>query len=148
MDQLITFAMSQPLLSSAWLVIVLLIIVITIRIQMSPIKQLSTQQMTFLVNRESGVVVDSRSEKDYKAGHIIDAIHLDNEKVTKNDFATLEKHKDNPIIVVCSAGLSAGKVANQLAKAGFTRVNLLKGGMNAWLSAGLPVTKHQKHNSR
>ena len=141
MDQLITFAMSQPLLSSAWLVIVLLIIVITIRIQMSPIKQLSTQQMIFLVNRESGVVVDSRSEKDYKAGHIIDAIHLDNEKVTKNDFATLEKHKDNPIIVVCSAGLSAGKVANQLAKAGFTRVNLLKGGMNAWLSAGLPVTK-------
>lgn len=141
MEQLITFAMSQPLLSSAWLVIVLLIIVITIRIQMSPIKQLSTQQMTFLVNRESGVVVDSRSEKDYKAGHIIDAIHLDNEKVTKNDFATLEKHKDNPIIVVCSAGLSAGKVANQLAKAGFTRVNLLKGGMNAWLSAGLPVTK-------
>ncbi|WP_077287375.1 rhodanese-like domain-containing protein [Cognaticolwellia aestuarii] len=141
MDQLITFAMSQPLLSTAWLVIVLLIIVITIRIQMSPIKQLSTQQMTFLVNRESGVVVDSRSEKDYKAGHIIDAIHLDNEKVTKNDFATLEKHKDNPIIVVCSAGLSAGKVTNQLAKAGFTRVNLLKGGMNAWLSAGLPVTK-------
>ncbi|UUO23414.1 rhodanese-like domain-containing protein [Colwellia sp. M166] len=141
MDQLITFAMSQPLLSTAWLVIVLLIIAITIRIQMSPIKQLSTQQMTFLVNRESGVVVDSRSEKDFKAGHIIDALHLDNEKVSKNDFATLENHKDNPIIVVCSAGLSAGKVANQLAKAGFTRVNLLKGGMNAWLSAGLPVTK-------
>ena len=141
MDQLITFAMSQPLLSGAWLVIVLMIIVITIKIQMSPIKQLSTQQMTFLVNRESGVVVDSRSEKDFKAGHIVDAVHLSNEKVSKNDFVSLEKHKDNPIIVVCSAGLSAGKVANQLAKAGFTRVNLLKGGMNAWLSAGLPVTK-------
>ena len=70
MDQFITFAMSQPLLSAAWLVIVLMIIVITIKIQMSPIKQLSTQQMTFLVNRESGVVVDSRSEKDFKAGHI------------------------------------------------------------------------------
>jgi rhodanese-related sulfurtransferase len=141
MDQFITFAMSQPLLSAAWLVIVLMIIVITIKIQMSPIKQLSTQQMTFLVNRESGVVVDSRSEKDFKAGHIVDAVHLSNEKVSKNDFVSLEKHKDNPIIVVCSAGLSAGKVANQLAKAGFTRVNLLKGGMNAWLSAGLPVTK-------
>ena len=141
MDQFITFAMSQPLLSAAWLIIVLMIIVITIKIQMSPIKQLSTQQMTFLVNRESGVVVDSRSEKDFKAGHIVDAVHLSNEKVSKNDFVSLEKHKDNPIIVVCSAGLSAGKVANQLAKAGFTRVNLLKGGMNAWLSAGLPVTK-------
>ncbi|ASP48007.1 rhodanese-like domain-containing protein [Cognaticolwellia beringensis] len=141
MDQLITFAMSQPLLSAAWLVIVLMIIVITIKIQMSPIKQLSTQQMTFLINRESGVVVDSRSEKDFKAGHIVDAVHLGNEKVTKNDFTSLEKHKDKPIIIVCSAGMSASKVANQLAKAGFTRVSILKGGMSAWLSAGLPVTK-------
>ena len=141
MDQLITFAMSQPLLSGAWLVIVLMIIVITIKIQMSPIKQLSTQQMTFLINRESGVVVDSRSEKDFKAGHIVDAVHLGNEKVSKNDFASLEKHKDKPIIVVCSAGLSAGKVASQLAKAGFTKISILKGGMSAWLSAGLPVTK-------
>jgi rhodanese-related sulfurtransferase len=141
MDQLITFAMSQSLLSTIWLFIVLMIIVMTIRIQMSPIKQLSTQQMTFLVNRESGVVVDSRSEKDFKAGHIVDALHLGNDKVSKNDFSSLEKYKDNPIIIVCSAGMSAGKVASQLAKAGFTRVSLLKGGMNAWLSAGLPVTK-------
>ncbi|MBA6328698.1 rhodanese-like domain-containing protein [Colwellia sp. MB02u-6] len=141
MDQLITFAMSQSLLSTIWLFIVLMIIVMTVRIQMSPIKQLSTQQMTFLINRESGVVVDSRSEKDFKAGHIVDALHLGNDKVSKNEFSSLEKHKDNPIIIVCSAGMSAGKVASQLAKAGFTRVSLLKGGMNAWLSAGLPVTK-------
>ncbi len=141
MDQLITFAMSQPLLSTVWLVLVLMIIVITIKIQMSPIKQLSTQQMTFLVNRESGVVVDTRSEKDFKAGHIVDALHLSSEKVSKNDFTSLEKHKDKPIIVVCSAGISASKVANQLAKAGFPRVSLLKGGMGAWHSAGLPVTK-------
>ncbi|MGB2741802.1 MAG: rhodanese-like domain-containing protein [Cognaticolwellia sp.] len=141
MDQIITFAMSQPLLSGAWLVIVLLIIVITVRIQMSPIKQLSTQQMTFLINRESGVVVDTRNEKDFKAGHIVDALHLSNEKVSKNDFVSLEKHKDNPIIVVCSAGMTATKVANELAKAGYSRVNILKGGMSAWVGAGLPVTK-------
>jgi rhodanese-related sulfurtransferase len=141
MDQLITFAMSQPLLSTVWLVLVLMIIVITIKIQMSPIKQLTTQQMTFLVNRESGIVVDTRSEKDFKAGHIVDAIHLNSEKVSKNDFTSLEKHKDKPIIVVCSAGISASKVANQLAKSGFPRVSLLKGGMGAWHSAGLPVTK-------
>ncbi len=141
MDQFITFAMSQPLLSAAWLVIFVMIIIITIKIQMSPIKQLSTQQMTFLVNRESGVVVDTRSDKDFKTGHIIDAIHLGNEKVSKNDFTSLEKLKDKPIIVVCSAGLSASKVASQLAKAGFSRVNILKGGMGAWQTAGLPVTK-------
>lgn len=141
MDQLITFAASQPLLSAAWVAIVLMIIVISIRIQMSPIKQLSPQQMTFLVNRQSGVVVDTRTDKDFKAGHIVDAIHLNSEKVNNNDFASLEKHKDNPIIVVCTAGISAAKVASQLAKAGFTQVSLLKGGMNAWQNAGLPVAK-------
>ena len=141
MDQLITFAMSQPLLSAAWFALVSMIVVLTIRIQLSPIKQLSTQQMTFLVNRESGVVVDIRSDKDFKAGHIVDAIHLSNEKVTENNFTSLEKHKDDPIIVVCTAGISASKVASQMTKAGFTRVNLLKGGMNAWQSAGLPTTK-------
>jgi rhodanese-related sulfurtransferase len=141
MDQFITFAMSQPLLSAAWLAIASMMIVLTIKIQMSPIKQLSTQQMTFLVNRESGVVVDTRNDKEFKAGHIVDAIHLNNEKVSKNDFTSLEKHKDDPIIIVCTAGISAGKVANEMAKAGFTRVNLLKGGMNAWQSAGLPVAK-------
>jgi len=133
--------MSQPLLSAVWLALVLMIIVLTIKIQMSPIKQLSTQQMTFLVNRESGVVVDTRSEKDFKAGHIVDAIRLDSEKVNKNDFASLEKHKDDPIIIVCTAGISASKVASQMAKAGFNRVSLLKGGMNAWQSAGLPLAK-------
>ena len=141
MDQFITFAMSQPLLSAAWLAIASMMIVLTIKIQMSPIKQLSTQQMTFLVNRESGVVVDTRNDKEFKAGHIVDAIHLNSEKITKNDFTSLEKHKDDPIIIVCTTGISAGKVANDMAKAGFTRVNLLKGGMNAWQSAGLPVAK-------
>jgi rhodanese-related sulfurtransferase len=38
--------------------------------------------------------------------------------------------------------MTATKVANQLLKAGFDKVNLLKGGMNAWTTAGLPVVKN------
>jgi rhodanese-related sulfurtransferase len=97
--------------------------------------------MTFLMNREDGVVIDIRNEKEFKTSHILDAKHLPAEKVTNNDFASLEKDKDKPIIVVCTAGMSASKVASQLMKAGFSQVNLLKGGMNAWVSAGLPVAK-------
>lgn len=141
MDQLITFASLHPMLSTAWIAIVVLIIVISIKIQMSPIKQISTQELTLLVNREHGIVVDMRAEKDFKLGHIIDSVHLSPEKVTNNDFAHLEKYKDKPIIVVCAAGLTASKVANQLLKAGFSQVSILKGGLNAWLSAGLPTAK-------
>lgn len=141
MEQLITFAGNHPMLSTAWTVIVLLIIVITIKIQMSPIKQISTQELTLLVNRENGLIVDIRAEKDFKLGHIIDSQHLAPEKLNNNDFAKLEKHKDDPIIVVCAAGITASKAANQLLKAGFSKVSLLKGGLNAWTSAGLPMAK-------
>jgi len=141
MDELITFASGHAMLSAAWGAIVVLIIFTTIKIKMSPIKQLSTQEMTFLVNRQEGLVVDIRAEKDFKANHIVDAKFLSSEKITNNDFSSLEKHKDKPIIVVCNAGISAVKVANQLYKDGFSKTSLLKGGMNAWVNASLPVTK-------
>ncbi len=141
MEQFIEFASSHMLLSAAWFAIFTLIIFTTIKIKMSPVKQISAQELTFLVNREEGVVVDIRAEKEFKAGHILDAKHLTIEKANKNDFVSLENYKDKPIIVVCAAGMVATKVANQLYKAGYTKSNLLKGGMNSWAAAGLPVTK-------
>ena len=141
MEQLITFAGNNGMLSAVWVALVVMIIVTTIKMKMSPVKQISPQELTFLVNREDGLVVDIRAEKEFKAGHILDARHLSNEKVTKNDFANLEKHKDKPIIVVCAAGMTAARASEQLLKAGFGKVSLLKGGMNAWVNAGLPVAK-------
>ena len=141
MEQFITFASNNGLLSAVWVALVVMIIVTTIRINLSPIKQISSQELTFLMNKEEGITVDVRSEKDFNAGHILDALSLSNDKITKNGFVSLEKHKEKPIIVVCSAGLSATKVATDLHKAGFARINILKGGMGAWTSAGLPVTK-------
>jgi len=141
MEQFSTFLASNPMLSAAWVGIFVAIIVTTIRIKMSPIKQLSPQELTFAMNREGGVVLDTRSEKEFKNSHILDAKHITAEKVKNNDFAALEKYKDKPIIVVCASGITASKVANQLLKVGFIKASLLKGGMNAWTGAGLPVAK-------
>ncbi len=141
MEQLITFASANGMLSAVWVALVVMIIVTTIKMKMSPVKQISTQDLTFLMNREEGVVLDTRKEKEFKAGHILEAINLSSEKISKNGFTSLEKHKDKPIIVVCAAGMSAVQVANDLFKGGFTRVSVLKGGMNSWTGAGLPVAK-------
>ena len=141
MEQFITFLSNNGMLSAVWVALVVMIIVTTIKLNLSPVKQISPQDLTFLMNREQGVALDIRSDKDFNAGHILDAISLSNEKITKNGFVSLEKHKQNPIIVVCSAGLSAVKIANDMHKAGFARVSVLKGGMGAWTGAGLPVTK-------
>ena len=144
MEQLITFANNHPMLSAAWAAIVLMIVVISIRIKLSPIKQVSPQELTFLANKNDGLVIDIRAEKDFKVSHILDSVHFATDKANNNDFASLEKHKDKPIIVVCTAGITASKVANQFLKAGFNQVNLLKGGMNAWSAAGLPTAKSKK----
>ena len=141
MEQLITFASSNGMLSAVWVALVVMIIVTTIRMKMSPIKQISTQDLTFLMNREEGVTLDIRKEKDFKAGHILEAINLSSEKISKNGLTSLEKYKDKPIIVVCYAGMTATPIANNLLKAGFTRVSVLKGGMNSWTGASLPVAK-------
>ncbi|HCM47701.1 MAG TPA: rhodanese-like domain-containing protein [Colwellia sp.] len=141
MEQLIAFASSNGMLSAVWVALVVMILVTTIRMKMSPIKQISTQDLTLLMNREEGVALDIRKEKEFKAGHILDAINLPSEKISKSGITSLEKHKDKPIIVVCAAGMSAVQIANDLFKGGFTRVSVLKGGMNSWTSAGLPVAK-------
>jgi rhodanese-related sulfurtransferase len=137
MEQYITFLGNHPMLSAVWFALFVLIVFTTIKMKMSPIKIISPQELTFLVNRENGVVLDIRDDKAFKAGHIIDSKHLKD----KNDFSALESDKDKPIIVVCNAGISAQSVATQLLKAGFNQVSVLKGGISAWISAGLPVVK-------
>lgn len=141
MDQLFPFLANHPMLTAAWIGIFIAILVVSIRIKLSPVKQLSPQELTFVVNKQEGVIVDIRNDADFKKSRIVDSIHVSNDKINKNDLATLEKHKDKPIIVVCVAGISAASAADKLVKAGFSNVNLLKGGMNAWVNAGLPVVK-------
>lgn len=139
MDQFIEFLGNHPMLTAAWVGIFVAVIVVSIRIKMSPVKQLSPQELTFVVNKESGVVVDIRTEKEFKTKHILDAKHVANEKINKGELTSLEKFKDKPIILVCAAGVTASGAADKLVKAGFSQVNVLKGGMNAWNGAGLPV---------
>lgn len=141
MEQFVTFIGNNALLSSAWFILLILIIVTTIKIRLSPIKHLSPQELTFLVNRENGIVVDIRAEKEFKKEHIVDAIHFSNEKITAKEIAGLEKYKDRPIIVTCASGISSPKAASILFEAGFSTVHTLKGGVSSWSAAGLPLAK-------
>ena len=90
MEQFITFLGNNALLSAAWFILVIFIVVASIKIRLSPIKQLSPQELTFLVNRENGIVIDIRPEKDFKKEHIVDAINFSNEKITAKETAGLE----------------------------------------------------------
>lgn len=97
-------------------------------------------QMTALVNREDALVLDLRDTAEYRAGHIVDSVHMPFAKLSER-VAELERYRDRPVVVVCKMGHHSGAVAKTLKEKGFERVYRLGGGMIEWQSAQLPLVR-------
>lgn len=141
MEQWIEFIGNNPILSLIWAALVFLLVFGTIKAKLSSIKQISPTELTMLVNRQNATVVDIRSEDDFKKGHITGAKPMAAAEIQQGTVKGLEKLKSNPIIVVCQAGVTAQKAASALLKQGCSTVCVLKGGMNSWTGASLPVVR-------
>jgi rhodanese-related sulfurtransferase len=53
----------------------------------------------------------------------------------------LDKFKQQPVLVYCRSGSRSGHACQMLTKAGFDDVYNLAGGVMAWESANLPLSK-------
>lgn len=100
---------------------------------------LSYHELTQLVNRDTGVVLDIRDKKDFSSGHITGAINIPLASLPGR-IGELEPMRSKKIILVCKFGQTAGAAGKQLAAAGFD-IAKLKGGMAEWQSNSLPVVK-------
>lgn len=98
---------------------------------------------TELINHQDAVVVDVRPSADFNKGHIINAISIPSNGFA-NQMGVLNKHKEKPIIISCRSGAQSSTATVQLKKAGFEQVYNLKGGILAWQSANLPITRKSK----
>lgn len=136
MDRLIEFVSNHYLLSSAFVVLAIALLLYESR---RSGKSLATRELTALVNADQAVILDIRSKKDFDAGHIVDSIHIPRDKVAAQT-AALEKHKDKTIVVVCDSGITAGPVCTQLKQAGFNAMRL-SGGISSWRHDNLPTVK-------
>jgi rhodanese-related sulfurtransferase len=141
MQEYIDFAARNPLLAAAWFGLAGTLVYTTVRARFSPVKAVNNHEATLLINRENATTVDIRSQDEFAKGHLAGAHHLPLTQIQANNFGPVEKHKDNPIIVICDSGMSATGAGRQLSKAGFKRVYALSGGMAQWRVDNLPVTK-------
>lgn len=141
MEQLVEFVTNHYLLAGAFAVLLVALLFSFVSGAFSSLKEISTHEATLLINKEDAVVLDIRPAAEFKKGHILGSKQVKTELLTKGDFSSLEKQKGTPIIVVCAMGMSAKRTASQMLKAGFEKVTVLKGGMNAWQSANLPTSK-------
>jgi len=124
------------MLSGSFLIILVLLILQQAR---SSGRNLSTRELTAMVNRDEAFILDIRPKKEFQSGHIVGSENISSDQL-KTRMAELEKHKDKTIIVVCASGVHAGGACAELKKAGFN-VARLSGGITGWRSENLPVVK-------
>jgi rhodanese-related sulfurtransferase len=101
---------------------------------------LSATEAVNLINRNNALVLDVRELTEFETGHIVNAKHIPLAALAER-MNELKKYKDKPILVNCQRGMRSAKACDILRKAEFTQVHNLQGGIEAWLSAKLPVIK-------
>lgn len=101
---------------------------------------LSPQQVTQKINNEDAKVIDIRAKDEFNKGHLPNAVNIPARDVQKR-IGELEPFKAQPIILICKTGTTAGATGAVLAKAGFTSLFKLRGGILEWQSSNLPLVK-------
>lgn len=141
MQEYIDFAFQNPILSVAWVVLLLAWIVLSLRQRLVGSRIINRQQATLIANREHGIILDIRDDKAYQQGHIAGARRMDLSQLLKAQSSELEPFRDQPIIVVCETGMQSNKAAAALIKSGFEKTYILEGGMSGWRSERLPMAR-------
>lgn len=141
MQEIMQFVGNHQILSMAWIILLVLVIVITVKSLFSKIKSISHGEAIQQINRENAIIVDIRSRDDYRKGHIIGALNIMAADIKKGNFGEFGKHKSQPVIVVCATGMTATESASQLSAVGFTKISVLKDGVAGWSSNNLPLVR-------
>jgi len=84
---------------------------------------------------ESVILLDVREDDEWQRGHAPGAQHIPMGQVPSR---ITEIDADATLYVVCHLGGRSQRVAQYLARNGYTPVNV-SGGMQAWAAAGRPV---------
>lgn len=144
MDKFLEFAGNNTLLVSALTISFFAVIFTELRRKASGMINIEAADAVKLINNDA-VVVDLRSSDAHAHGHIVNARSVPSDELEAK-VSTLSKSK--PIIAVCDSGISSTRVVNTLRQKGFESVYGLKGGMNGWTQAGLPVVTGKKTKSK
>lgn len=104
------------------------------------VPQLSPTEATMLINRQEPIIVDVRDNTNFAKGHIKGAINIPIVDLPQGN-GRLDNHKEKDILIICNQGMQAGQAAKTLRKQGFTKLHILKGGMQAWNTENLPTAK-------
>lgn len=140
MEEYLVFARNHPVLIMGLVGIVGMIIWAEISRLTRKYKQVSSAEAVQILNRDGSLVLDVREDSEVRGGKIKGAKHIPLGQL-KNRLAELEQAKEKPVLVYCRSGNRSSHACHLMSKAGFQDVSNLAGGIVAWESANLPVSK-------
>ena len=92
--------------------------------------------ITLMDDKKNLIILDVREDKERKLGYINGDVHIPMSDI-KNKLGTLDKNKT--VLVYCRSGSRSSHIAGMLTRNAFENVYNLKGGINAWKRAKLPI---------
>jgi len=120
----------------------ILVIVYEMRVQSETKASVSPQDMVRLMN-QGALLIDLRPLEQYSAGHVGGARQMSGEQILQA-ADTLKKYKEKAVVVYDDTGSLAASAVRQLAAQGFTKAFTLRGGLAAWRTENLPLTRGEK----
>jgi rhodanese-related sulfurtransferase len=144
MDRILEFTGNHTLLVAALMISFFVLVFSELRRKASGLVAIGPGEAVSLMNNDAAVV-DLRNAEAYSRGHIVNAKNIPfDEFDAKKDSLNTTK----PVIAVCDSGINSTKAVAMLRQSGFESAYGLKGGMNAWNQAGLPVVTGKKTRSK
>ena len=87
---------------------------------------------------DSHILVDTREESEWNAGHVAGAVHL-SKGIIERDIETKVPDKDTKLVLYCGGGFRSALVADNLRQMGYTDAISLDGGWRALKESGIPL---------
>ena len=89
------------------------------------------------------VIIDVRTEEEYRREHIPRAINLDVQSTSfRRDIDALPR--DKTYLLYCRAGNRSFTALEIMTASGFGKVSVIAGGFNAWVRSGLRTTNAEE----
>ncbi len=146
MNTYLEFAGNHPLLVGALVFSFFLLVFTELQRKARGLTNVEPQDAVKLINSDA-VVIDLRNAEAFARGHIVNAKNIPFDELQANKDK-ITKYAKKAIVAVCDGGMTSGKVVDSLRKSGIENVYGLKGGINAWTQANLPLVTAKKTKSK
>jgi rhodanese-related sulfurtransferase len=139
MERLIEYTNHHPWLAGALVLVAIVVVLYEIRVRSETMASISPQDMIRFMNH-GALLIDLRPPEQYTAGHVEGARQMNGEQILQA-AETLKKYKEKTVVVYDDTGSLGASAVRQLAAQGFTKAFNLRGGLAAWRTENLPLTR-------